>query len=93
MDLPGENSGIDNLFQVFSCFWYISQGRDSLLNKQNRFMWLTEHNSLGKIAEQALPQVVIADFLLSDIPDEISKIILKYSSFSIKPKIELFQHL
>ncbi|MGY3803205.1 2-oxoadipate dioxygenase/decarboxylase family protein [Pigmentibacter ruber] len=93
IDIPGPNTGMDNLFQVYSCLGYLPQGRERLVEKQNRFMWLAENTALGKLAFDAPPQVVISDFVLSEFPDEIRKIVLKYSELTPKLNIELFQKL
>ncbi|WGL61506.1 DUF1338 family protein [Pigmentibacter sp. JX0631] len=93
IDIPGPNTGMDNLFQVYSCLGYLSQGRERLIEKQNRFMWLAECTALGKQAIEAPPQVVISDFVLSEFPDEIRKIVLKYSELTPELNIELFQKL
>lgn len=93
IDIPGPNTGMDNLFQVYSCLGYISQGCEKLIEKQNRFMWLAESTALGKKAIDAPPQVVISDFVLSEFPHEIANIVLKYSELTPKLNIELFQKL
>lgn len=79
IDLPGPNSGIDQLSQIFSAIGYIVQGRDYLAAKQNDFLWLTEVDSKHAHAKDVLPQVVVADFRLDEMPIEIKKIIEKYA--------------
>lgn len=79
IDLPGPQTGISYLSQLFSSLGYLVQGRDYLADKQNEFLWLTEHDSKGRPAKEVLPQVVVADFRLDDLPLEIKNIIVKYS--------------
>lgn len=82
IDLPGPNTGIHYLSQIFSAIGYIVQGRDYLPDKQNDFLWMTESDSLHHPAEEVLPQVVVADFRLDQLPVEIRKIIAKYGQLS-----------
>lgn len=79
IDLPGPQTGIDQLNQIFSALGFIVQGRDYLPEKQNDFLWLTESDSLNQAAQNVLPQVVVADFRLDELPLEIRKIIEKYA--------------
>lgn len=80
IDLPGPNTGIPQLAQIFSAIGYIPQGRDYLPDKQNEFMWMTEIDSIDSAAKDALPQVVNADFWLDEMPLHIRRIIEKYSA-------------
>lgn len=80
IDLPGPHSGIHQLSQIFSAIGYAEQGKDYLADKQNDFLWMTETNCATQPAADVLPQVVVADFRLDELPVEINKIIYKYSS-------------
>ena len=80
IDLPGPNTGISHLSQMFSAIGYLPQGRDYLPEKQNEFLWMTEIDSYSSIAKDVLPQVVVADFWLQEMPPSIQKIIEKYAS-------------
>ncbi len=80
IDLPSEHSGISQLSQLFLTLGFSIRGRDYLADKQNDFMWLAEKNCETHSANQALPQVVVADFRLEEMPIEISSIIKKYVS-------------
>lgn len=79
IDLPGPHSGIPRLQQIFSKLGFSAEGKDYLAEKQNDFMWLTEEDSRSQLATDVLPQVVIADFRLEEMPPEIRQIIEKYS--------------
>lgn len=79
IDLPGPNTGIPYLQKLFSLLGYIYQGKGYLANKQNDFVWLTEEDCRNKKPGDALPQVVVADFRLDEMPAEIRKIIYHYS--------------
>ncbi|RDI48646.1 DUF1338 domain-containing protein [Aquicella lusitana] len=80
IDLPGPHTGISHLNQLFSAIGYIVQGRDYLPDKQNDFLWMTECDSLHSPATEVLPQVVVADFRLDELPLTIRKIIEKYAA-------------
>lgn len=82
IDLPGPHSGIDHLKHIFSSLGYIERGRDYLADKQNDFLWLAEEDSTTQIAPTVLPQVVVADFRLEELPPEVKKIIEKSASYS-----------
>ena len=79
IDLPGPHTGIQPLSQLFSAIGYVAQGNDYLAEKQNDFLWLTESDSFDLPAKEVLPQVVVADFRLNEMPLEIRRIIEKYS--------------
>lgn len=80
IDLPGPHSGIPILSQIFSAIGYIEQGKDYLAAKQNDFLWMAESDSINREALAVLPQVVVADFRLDEMPVEIKNIIYKYST-------------
>lgn len=80
IDLPSENTGISTLSQIFSCLGFIVQGRDYLPEKQNEFLWMVEQDASYKLADSVLPQVVVADFWLSELPISIRKIVEKYTN-------------
>lgn len=85
IDLPGPNTGIPILQELFSLLGYQIQGKDYLACKQNDFAWLTEADSFLKKPHEVLPQIVVADFRLDEMPVEIRKIISKYSAQSKAP--------
>jgi hypothetical protein len=79
IDLPGPHSGIPQLYEIFSALGYVERGKDYLAAKQNDFLWMAEGDCMRQPAEFALPQVVIADFRLDEMPSEIRNIIYHYS--------------
>lgn len=79
IDLPGPQTGIKELQPLFSALGYTLKGQDYLADKQNDFAWLCEHDSESLLALETLPQVVVADFRLDELPSEVKKIIEKYS--------------
>lgn len=80
IDLPGPNTGIRVLENIFSRIGYTLHGSDYLPEKQNDFAWLAANNTKGIPAKEALPQIVVADFRLDEMPNEIRDIIYHYSS-------------
>lgn len=98
IDLPGKNSGIPILSQIFSSLGFIIRGSDYLPEKQNEFLWMVEEGAEEKYAHEVLPQVVLADFRLQELPVSIRKIIEKYADqintsplFAIKDYCSKFQ--
>lgn len=79
IDLPGPHSGMRELIRLFSAIGYSYQGHEYLAEKQNDFTWMAEHDSSGRPAADVLPQVVVADFRLEEMPAAVSDIIIKYS--------------
>lgn len=79
IDLPGKHTGIRVLQKIFDALGYVVKGRDYLPEKQNDFTWLAENNSEDNHAGKVLPQVVIADFRLEEMPVNVRDIICKYS--------------
>lgn len=79
IDLPGPNTGISHLSAIFSAIGYREKGRDYLADKQNDFLWMAECDSNDRVASDVLPQIVVADFRLDEMPSEIKKIITKYA--------------
>ena len=93
IDLPSLHSGISVLQQLFSAIGYLVQGRDYLPDKQNAFLWMTEVDCLDTPVKDVLPQVVVADFCLDDMPVEIKKIVEKYSAYIPIPPLTDIQRL
>lgn len=79
IDLPGPNSGIAPLKEIFLSIGYIEQGKDYLADKQNDFLWMSEANCKELPILDVLPQVVVADFRLDEMPSEIRNIIQRYA--------------
>ncbi len=82
IDLPGANTGIPHLTQLFSAIGYKEQGNDYLPEKQNDFLWMAEADSMHLGATEVLPQAVVADFRLDELPSEVKKIIEKYAALA-----------
>jgi hypothetical protein len=80
IDLPGPHTGISELSRIFTAIGYAFQGKDYLPEKQNDFTWMAECDSVGKPVEDVLPQVVVADFRLDELPQDVRNIISQYSS-------------
>lgn len=78
IDLPGPISGIPVLRKLFSTLGFRVRGQGYLPEKQNDFCWLAEIDSEQQPAKMVLPQVVVADFRLNEMPNEISAIVKKY---------------
>lgn len=93
IDLPGPHTGIKQLKEIFSALDYIEQGNDYLPTKQNDFLWMTEVDSHLLPAKEVLPQVVVADFRLDELPLEIRKIVEKYSQKSTPAPLEKINYL
>lgn len=81
IDLPGPNTGIKQLSQLFAVLGYTMQGQDYLPDKQNDFLWMAEPD-IHLTANKVLAQVVVADFRLAELPDNIRAIIEKYASLA-----------
>lgn len=79
IDLPSQHSGISHLSQIFSALGYIVQGLDYLPEKQNDFLWMVETDAITQSATETLPQIVVADFRLHELPATVKQIIEKYT--------------
>lgn len=79
IDLPGPNSGIAQLKQIFTLLGFRESGCGYLEEKQNDFIWLSEETCENKIAVDVLPQIVLADFRLNELPSTVQNIIQKYT--------------
>lgn len=82
IDLPGPRTGITHLSQLFASLGYEMRGRDYLADKQNDFLWMAEEDSPRQEAHAVLPQVVVADFRLDEMPLDVKTIIAKYAQLS-----------
>jgi hypothetical protein len=79
IDLPGPHTGMTELIRLFTAIGYEFRGTDYLPDKQNDFTWMAAADSSGHPAAQALPQIVVADFRLDELPATVRKIIHTYS--------------
>jgi hypothetical protein len=93
IDLPGPHTGINPLAQLFSSLGYSMEGHDYLADKQNDFAWMSESDSRQSLAKDVLPQIVVADFRLDEMPASIKKIIEKYSHQSPRLPLSNIQRL
>ncbi|BBB14913.1 uncharacterized protein RVIR1_03990 [Candidatus Rickettsiella viridis] len=93
IDLPGPYTGIGPLSNLFKQLEYEVRGRDYLAEKQNDFMWLSEQCIETQPAENALPQVVVADFRREALVPEVRKIIDAYACQSKPLDIEYLSRL
>ncbi len=82
IDLPGPHTGIPILSELFISLGFECRGRGYLPDKQNDFTWLAEEDALQAQPLNVLPQAVIADFRLDEMPADIRQIIHHYSSKS-----------
>lgn len=82
IDLPSSNTGIPQLLELFTLLGFSLRGQDYLADKQNDFAWLAESDYAGKAAHEVLPQVVVADFRLEELPVDVRGIIEKYGQQS-----------
>lgn len=79
IDLPSAHSGRQVLAQLFGILGYELRGHDYLPEKHNDFLWMAEEDAMIKSAESVLPQIVLADFRLEELPPEIQNIVKKYT--------------
>ncbi len=91
ISLPGEHTGIPMLKRLFNQLGYEERGHDYLPDKQNDFMWLAPVSNQQAKAAHALPQVVIADFRLDEMPSAVATIIHHYAK-QAKPSDTLVTH-
>lgn len=82
IDLPGPQTGIPILSELFMALGFEPRGSGYLPDKQNDFSWLAEENAQALIPAHVLPQAVVADFRLDEMPASIRQIIYHYSSQS-----------
>jgi hypothetical protein len=80
IDLPSRHSGIPQLKQLFESLGYLERGKDYLADKQNDFLWMAEADCENLPPGEVLPQVVVADFRLDQMPPEIASIISHYAN-------------
>lgn len=88
IDLPSSNSGVSVLKQLFSSLGFEYRGNGYLPEKHNDFSWLAEEGIEKKLASHALPQIVIADFRLHELPAHVFEIIQKYTRYITPPPYE-----
>jgi hypothetical protein len=93
IDLPGSKTGIPVLQELFSLIGYTFEGCGYLPDKQNDFTWLAEVDSRDQLATNVLPQIVVADFRLEEMPADIRAIITHYAEQSKPAPIKEMQQL
>ena len=93
IDLPGPQSGVQVLTELFLFLDYVVKGEDYLINKQNHFVWLADSLSETQRVDKALPQVVVADFRREALAPAVRKIVDYYASFSKPVKAQYLRCL
>lgn len=79
IDLPSEHTGIPTMTALLSLIGFEKQGAGYLPSKQNDFIWVAEEGAHKMLARQVLPQIVVADFRLNELPNKVRTIIEKYA--------------
>ena len=80
IDLPGPHTGIPVLSNLFKSLGFSERGQGYLPDKQNDFAWLAQADAATEPPACVLPQAVVADFRLDEMPGEVRKIIYHYSA-------------
>jgi hypothetical protein len=93
IDLPSNHSGLNLLSQIFSAIGFIPQGHGYLPEKQNEFLWLTEYDAFDQPASEVLPQIVVADFNLAELPPHVCTIIEHYTQHIQPSPLREIQYL
>jgi hypothetical protein len=93
IDLPGPETGIPFLQQLFEAIGFVKQGEGYLADKQNEFRWMAEENADTQLAEQVSPQVVIADFHPHALSPRVRGLIEKYSHLAEKVSMDAILRL
>lgn len=75
---PSIYCSMESLAEIFASIGYCLQGRDYLPEKQNDFLWMAEEDAQTNAACDVLPQVVLADFRLHELPESTQTILKKY---------------
>jgi hypothetical protein len=92
IDLPSLVTGIPVMETVFNLIGYEKRGQGYLASKQNDFTWLAEQQGDDLPASSVLPQVVVADFRLEEMPATIRAIIEKYAKQAKPAPITTIKH-
>ncbi len=90
---PSIYCSMESLAEIFTSIGYCLQGRDYLPEKQNDFLWMTEEDAFGNNAHNVLPQVVLADFRLHELPESTQTILKKYMHHGDPNAIEAIKKL
>lgn len=93
IDLSGPNSGIPHLHALFAAIGYVKKGNDYLAEKQNDFLWVAEDNAEAQLAHDTLPQIVVADFRLEELPRSVRQVIEKYAALTAPAPLKHIQDL
>lgn len=75
---PSDKSGIRFLSKLFQELGYECGGRGYLPDKLNDFVWLRDPDSMKQSPQDALPQVVLADFRIENLSQQNYDIVNKY---------------
>ncbi len=75
LELPGPQSGITYLHDLFAALGYVTRGKGYLEDKQNDFIWMAEENVVNRYAKEVMPQIVIGEFRLSECSSDVRKIL------------------
>lgn len=82
IDLPGPHTGRIPLIELWQSLDYEVRGQGYLPEKQNPFVWLAEKNSAQRLARQAWPQVVVADFDRAALSPKVRAIVDHYAALA-----------
>jgi hypothetical protein len=82
IDLTSKYSGIEYLYKIFNKIGFKQQGSGYLPEKQNDFIWMAANGSDTIIAEEALSQIIIADFRYNEFSKTTQNTLQKYTKYA-----------
>lgn len=75
IDLPSPQSGIPVLERIFSTLGFVKTGKGLVKDKANEFIWMEEEGARESVEGEPLPQIVLADFRVSNLSPAVSKVV------------------
>jgi len=80
IDLPSKDSGIHIMKKILEKLGFQYGGNGYLPEKNNDFIWMHDPDFTNQKPEEALPQIVLADFRLENFSQNSQNIISKHTS-------------
>jgi hypothetical protein len=93
IDIPGQNSGVNTLSEIFELIGFLKRGSHYLPEKQNNFSWFAEPGIEKKDFHEALPQIIVSDFRLDDLSVPTRSLVNKYAEQASPAPIALIKSL
>ena len=92
-DLPGHETGLSVLQNIFELVGFEKRGAGSDTLNKTHFIWMAESESEKRSLGDALPQIVLGEFVTRDLSFPLQSLVSKYANHEVQAPIARIREL